>query len=95
MRWQASIRDYFASGRRRAEILREARELLVSLQPTAAAAAAAAKLPVWKLMEILMHIGLGHLRGSKLANDAALAARDMELRIQSGPRPSREEAHLN
>jgi hypothetical protein len=85
----AVIRSYCQSSQRRALMLREAREILESLQWSATSP------PVWKIMEILMNIGLGYLRAAKQQNDAALAGRDMELRIKSGPRPTYAEAGLN
>ena len=86
---RAMIRSYCQLSKRRAVMLREAREILESLQWSVKPP------PVWKVMEIMMNIGLGHLRAAKRQNDAALAAREMDLRIKAGPRPSYVEAGLN
>jgi hypothetical protein len=88
-RMRQAIRSYFQSSQRRAAILREAREILLSLNEPVT------KTPLWKVMEIMMNLALGHLRAAKRQNDAAKAAREMELRIQAGPRPSYIEAGLN
>ena len=86
----AWTKKYFQSSRRRAELLVEARELLAAIGQTATANG-----NVWDVMEILYRIGVGHLRAVKKNQDIAAAAREMELRIQQGPRPSYQEAGLN
>lgn len=84
-----AIRSYFESSKRRAAMLREAREILLSLNEPKT------EMPSWKVMEIVMNLALGHLRAAKRQNDVIKASREMELRIQAGPRPSYVEAGLN
>ncbi|MHB9074625.1 MAG: hypothetical protein ACYC6G_14000 [Desulfobaccales bacterium] len=48
-----------------------------------------------EIMAIMAGIGLAHLRVVKVSMDATKAAQEMSRRIQQGPRPSRNEAHLN
>jgi len=48
-----------------------------------------------EIMAIMAGIGLAHLRAVKISIDATKAAQAMSRRIQEGPRPSRNEAHLN
>jgi hypothetical protein len=83
------IKNYLQSARRRAELLAEARELLAALEQPAATGT------IWDVMEVLYRIGVGHLRAVKGMHDAAAAAREMDLRIRQGPRPSYPEAGLN
>ena len=85
----ARIKRFLQSSQRREALLIEARELLLALDAPAAAA------PLGLLLELLMAIGVGHLRAMKNSRDCIRAAEEMERQIQQGPRPSRAEAHFN
>lgn len=85
----AGVKRYFQELRRLGLLIREGRELLRALGLPSAQGSDR------KIAAILMNIGVGHLRAAKKSRDVTLAAREMELRIMAGPRPSYEEAHLN
>jgi hypothetical protein len=85
----ARVKEYFQGCRRRYGMLQEARAILKALDLPSAAA------PDPEVLSIVMNIGLGHLRAAKRSHDITAAAREMELRIQQGPRPSHYEASQN
>ena len=85
----AWIKNYFQSAWRLAELLVEARELLAALDHKAATG------NLWDLTELVLRIGVGNLRAVKRSSDIAAAAKEMDLRIQQGPRPSYQDAGLN
>lgn len=85
----AKINKYFEGWRRRYGMIQEARAILKVLDLPSATA------PDPEVLSIVMNIGLGHLRAAKKSHDITAAAREMELRIQQGPRPSHYEASQN
>lgn len=48
-----------------------------------------------EILGVLAGVGLALLRIAKANKDFVIASREMDRRIQEGPRPSREEAGLN
>lgn len=85
----AKVKQYFQGCRKRYGMLKEARAILKALDLPSATA------PDPEVLTIVMNIGLGHLRAAKRSHDISAAAREMDLRIQQGPRPSRQEASQN
>lgn len=85
----AKIQKYFQGCRHRYGMIQEARAILKALDLPSSTA------PDPEVLSIVMTIGLGHLRAVKGCHDAAAAAREMDLRIQQGPRPSYQEAQNN
>jgi hypothetical protein len=85
----AKLKKYFQGSQNRYRMIKEARAILKVLGLPSAAA------PDLEVLTIVMNIGLGHLRGAKKNHDITAAAREMDLRIQQGPRPSYFEASQN
>jgi len=85
----AKQRRYFQENRRRYGMLKEARAILQTLGNPAGAASDR------EVVNILMTVGLGHLRAIKIHRDLSKASQEMERRIKQGPRPTYEEAQLN
>ncbi|MHB9075604.1 MAG: hypothetical protein ACYC6G_19030 [Desulfobaccales bacterium] len=83
------LKKYLAEAAVRRQKLQEGRKLLEAIgEPVAQKSDLA-------IFDVLAGIGLAHLRAFKAALDVKKAAREMSRRIQEGPRPSRDEAHLN
>lgn len=83
------LRKYFQGCGRRYQMIKEARAILKVLDLPSATASDP------EVLEIVMNIGLGHLRAMKISHDITAAAREMDRRIQQGPRPSYQEALQN
>jgi hypothetical protein len=91
------IRKFIQGIRSRAENLAEARLLLEQMagDPAYGHWSGLHPLTTDQTMNLLMGLGMAHLRGVKASGDCHKAAREMELRIAQGPRPSYQKASLN